>query len=153
DRLSAEENLRRSEESFRNIIEHAPEGILISQERVICYVNRALVAYLGYASADEILGRSAYDIVHPDDREMVAGRLRGMDDTRPRASPREMRFVRRDGTPVLAESVGVPIVFNGEPALAALIRDIAERRRIEARLQLSDRLSSLGTLAAGVAHE
>jgi PAS domain S-box-containing protein len=153
DRLSTEEELRRSEESFRNLIEHAPEGILISEDRIIYYVNRALVSYLGYESASDLLGKSAYEIVHPEDRGTVAGRLRGMDDTRVPAAPREMRFLRRDGTPVLAESIGVPIVFNGKQAIAALIRDITERRRIESQLQLGDRLSSLGTLAAGVAHE
>ena len=153
ERRRTEAELRRSEESFRSLIEHSPEGILISQERVICYVNRALVSYLGYAAREELLGKSAYDVVHPDDRALVAGRLRAIDDTRVPATPREMRFLRRDGAAVLAESIGVPIVFDGRPAIAAMIRDVTERRRLEQQLVQSDRLASLGTLAAGVAHE
>lgn len=153
ERRRTEEELRRSEESFRSLIEHAPEAILISQDRILCYVNPALVSYLGYGSRDELIGRTAYEIVHPDDRALVAGRLRGIEDTRNPATPRELHFLRRDGTSALAESIGVPIVWDGRPAIAAMIRDIAERRRLEAQLVLNDRLASLGTLAAGVAHE
>ncbi len=149
----AQEELRRSESSFRSLIEHSPEAILVSRDRIICYVNHALVGYLGYPSAQDLLGISAFDIVHPEDRRLVAGRLRTIDDTGAPAVPREMRFLRRDGTAVLAESIGVPVVFDGKPAIAAMIRDVTERRKLEARLHLNDRLASLGTLAAGVAHE
>lgn len=149
----AEEELRRSESSFRSLIEHSPEAILVSRDRIVCYVNHALVEYLGYSSAKDLLGISAFDIVHPEDRGLVAGRLRSIDDTGAPAVPREMRFLRRDGTSVLAESIGVAVVFDGKPAIAAMIRDVTERRKLEAQLHLNDRLASLGTLAAGVAHE
>ena len=153
ERRHTEEDLRRSEASFRSLIEHSPEAILVSRDRIICYVNQALVAYLGYATPADLLGRSAYEIVHPEDRGLVAGRLRSIDDTGSPAVPREIRFVRRDGAAVVAESIGVPVVFDGRPAIAAMIRDVTERRKLEARLHLNDRLASLGTLAAGVAHE
>ena len=153
ERLRAEEELRRSEESFRSLIEHAPEGILIRREDAIVYVNRALVSYLGHESAAELLGRPSWDIVHPEDRPTASGEDRLVDDGGAPASPRELRLLRRDGTVVVAESVGVPIVFDGRRSIAAMIRDVTERKKMEARLRLSDRLTSLGTLAAGVAHE
>ena len=54
---------------------------------------------------------------------------------------------------MLVEGAGVPIVFNGQRSIASLIRDITERRKLEARFQQNERLASLGVLAAGVAHE
>jgi two-component system cell cycle sensor histidine kinase/response regulator CckA len=151
ERLRTEEELRRSEESFRSLIEHAPEGILISHEQVIVYVNRALCACLGYERPEELLGCPVLDVLHPDDRE--TGGAQRMDEAGAPGSPHEMRLLRRDGAVVLAESVGVPIVFDGRQSIASMIRDVTERKRMEARLSLTDRLTSLGTLAAGVAHE
>jgi PAS domain S-box-containing protein len=153
ERIRAEEELSRSELSFRSLIEHAPEGVLISHDRALIYVNRVLVASLGYERADELLGKSALELVHPEDRGLVTGRLDTMDVSGSPAPPREMRFLRKDGSSLLAESIGVPIVFDGKLAIAAMIRDIGERKKMESQLAQNDRLASLGTLAAGVAHE
>jgi two-component system NtrC family sensor kinase len=43
--------------------------------------------------------------------------------------------------------------FHGEPATVVSARDLTERKQMQARLLLSDRLVAMGTLAAGVAHE
>ncbi len=153
ERLQTEEGLRRSEESFRSLIEHAPEGVLIRREGTIVYVNRALWGYLGHDGPEGLLGRPALDIVHPEDRARDERRSQAMKVSLSPAPPEEVRLLRRDGTTVLAEIAGVPIVFDGQRSLAAMVRDVTERKKIEARLQQSERLSSLGVLAAGVAHE
>jgi PAS domain S-box-containing protein len=156
ERFQTEEELRRSEESFRSLIELAPDGVLIRRAGIIVYVNHALVRCLGHGSADELLGRPVLDIVHPEDRAALAhdeGPLLGRGAPGSPAAPTEMRLVRRDGETVLVEGAGVPIVFKGQPSVASLIRDVTERRKMEARFQQNERLASLGVLAAGVAHE
>jgi PAS domain S-box-containing protein len=157
ERFQTEGELRRSEESFRSLIELAPDGVLISRGDALVYVNRALVEYLGYESAEDLLGRPALDAVHPDDRPAVESRAIHREgaarDAGSMAAPLELRLLRRDGATVLAEVASVPIVFKGQRSIAALIRDVTERKKMEARLQQNERLTSLGVLAAGVAHE
>jgi PAS domain S-box-containing protein len=68
----------------------------------------------------------------------------------------EERTLRsRGGADVLCDVVAVPLRGDEPAALGCVVvlRDIGERRRLEARLQVTERLASLGTLAAGVAHE
>jgi PAS domain S-box-containing protein len=153
ERFQTEAGLRLSEESFRSLIEHAPEGVLITRGDSIVYVNRALWGCLGYEGPEGLLGTRALDIVHPEDRPQFERRLRLLQDSSSPEPAAETRLLRRDGAAVLTESSGVPIVWNGQRSVAALVRDVTERRKIEARLQQSERLSSLGVLAAGVAHE
>jgi PAS domain S-box-containing protein len=153
ERIRAEEDLARSERSFRSVIEHAPEAVAIGQ-RTLVYVNRAYCALLGYERPEDLLGKGVAETMHPDDVAASARRLQAMGSTGKSAStPIEVRLRRKDGSSVLVESVSVPIVFDGKPAIAAMLRDISERKKMEARLAQSDRLASLGTLAAGVAHE
>ncbi len=66
-RARAEEKLRRSEEAFRSVFEHAPIGILLlGPDLRVQRANRALCAMLGY-SEDELLGRVATELIHPED--------------------------------------------------------------------------------------
>jgi PAS domain S-box-containing protein len=51
------------------------------------------------------------------------------------------------------EITSLRVDLQGQPAIVTVLRDVTERREIERRLALSDRMASLGTLAAGVAHE
>jgi nitrogen fixation negative regulator NifL len=152
-RKGAEEALRRSEESFRTLIERSPDAIAVHRDGRFVYVNPTLCRFLGYAAADELIGRPVTDIVHPEDREVVVERIQTMLRTGEVAPPREERFLRRDGTVVTAEVLALPLVFNGEPAVVAVGRDLTERKQLLLKMMQMDRMIAVGTLAAGVGHE
>jgi len=151
-RKDAEAALRRSEENFRTLAEHLPSGIMVHRDGRVLYVNPALVALLGYESATEIIGRPPIELAHPDSRADVRAR---MERTRTigREPPNEVRVLRRDGSAMTVEMEGLRLAYDGAPANVVIARDLTERREIVARLALTDRMLSVGTLAAGVAHE
>lgn len=147
----AVEALHRSEATFRALIEDLPDAVLIHRSGRVVYVNRRSCEALGYTPA-ELIGRPVLEIVHADDRELVLGSMRKMVEEGA-SSPTVERFLRRDGTTLAAEVVAMPLAFDGQPAVVAVARDLSERLQLQAQLMLADRMASMGTLAAGVAHE
>jgi two-component system cell cycle sensor histidine kinase/response regulator CckA len=147
-RLRTENALQNSEAGFRALIEGSPDAIVVHREDSILYVNPALRGALGYESG-ELLGFEFTRLVHPQDLEQARARLLNPGST----LPQELRLSRRDGSSVNFESVSIPLVFEGKPSVASILRDLTERKRMEQRLMLADRMVSVGTLAAGIAHE
>ena len=73
---------------------------------------------------------------------------------RARAENVEERCIQDEDGSVRTISLSeVPVEFEGAPATLALLRDLSNERRIEKRLRLADRMTSLGSLVAGIAHE
>jgi two-component system, cell cycle sensor histidine kinase and response regulator CckA len=139
-----EEALKLSEASFRILLEGVPDPAAIQRDGRIIYANAALVATLGFTDPKELLERRLVEFVMdaPSGAEGPAERLTG-----------ERRLVRRDGKVRLAEFASLPLLFDGQPAVVSIARDVTEQRQLQTRLSLADRLASMGTLAAGIAHE
>ena len=151
ERKAAEEALRRSEESFRALIEGSPEAIFVHRGGPLLYVNPSACSFLRLKYS-ELVGRSLLDFVHLEDRATAAGMLDGLPG-RGAHRVREVRFLPPEGGSLTAEVSSLRLVFDGQPAALVSARDLTERRQIQARLVVADRLASVGTLAAGVAHE
>src|SRR5574341_10569 len=157
-----EEALRESEAKFREAFHGAAMGVvLVDPKGAFVEWNDALERMLGYNG--EELGKLRFqDLLLPEDRpgsvEAFGALVRGERDH----NDMERRYVQKDGRIVhLRYRVGALRNAAGELHRAiGIIEDVtarieadAEKRRMEAQLALADRMASLGTLAAGVAHE
>ena len=152
DQARAQTSLRRSEANFRALIERSPLATFVHREGRYVYVNPAAVVLLGYERAEDIIGRPALDLTHPDDREHARKRMQQTVETG--STPRgEARMIRRDGSTMVLELEGIRLDFDGEPSNVVIARDVSERHEMFARMALADRMLTVGTLAAGVAHE
>ncbi len=140
-----------SEARFKRLIEGAPDGIAISKRGNLVYVNPAAAKLLG-EGAEQLVGKPIGSFLDEVGRRTFVERL-ATSKPGQRTPPTEYLAKRPDGTTITAEIVSMPFEWEGEPAVIAFARDVTDRARVAAQLKRADRLASLGTLAAGVAHE
>jgi PAS domain S-box-containing protein len=153
-RQRTETTLRRTEAGVHLLIESFPDPVLVhTGDGVLVSVNPALLQYLGYTDASELTGRHLLELVRPEDRAAVRLHLAQVLEGQPSARAVDMPLVRRDGEVVVADLVTLAVVLDGVPARVTVARDFTERKRTQAQLMLTDRMASMGLLAAGIAHE
>ena len=144
ERRAVETALARSESSFRRLIEYAPDAIFVHRSGAILYANPLAGRILGYEDAVDLVDLPFRELIAVEDRASLE-RMSGV------AS--ELRMVRSDGAVIYVEAMQHFVDFDGSEATLLFARDVTERRRIQMQLQHADRMVSVGTLAAGVAHE
>jgi PAS domain S-box-containing protein len=136
------------------LVEASQEGILsLSQNGIIESWNKGAARIFGYC-AEEIVGHSVLILTPPArqaesraifERVVRGGNVSGLETVRRTKCGKDIE-ISLSVAPVL-DAAGD---FAG---MSALVQDITERKRLRAQLALADRTASLGTLAAGVAHE
>ena len=160
ERRRSEERTAQSEARYRVLIQNSPDVILLVKQHRVVFANRAAIELFRARDEQDLIGRGADELVHPDYKEQVRERLRRMETEQIVLPPLEERLFRLDGTVVEVEVRTVPFVSDGEVMLQVTIRDItarrqAERERIglETALRQSQRLEAIGTLTGGIAHD
>jgi two-component system, cell cycle sensor histidine kinase and response regulator CckA len=154
ERDRAESALQQSEERFRSVVQGAPDGVAILRGPVILYLNPRAARMLGLATPEAGIGRQITEFIHPDESQMAAQRIRELLRTgQAPDTPHEYRSRSLDGRDLTVEIKSIRIELDGGPAVLAFARDVTYRKALEGRVAQAERLSALGVLSAGVAHE
>ena len=152
--ISAQQEVRESEERFRNIANTAPVMIAIADsERRATFFNKGWLDFTG-RTVEQELGQGWTGGLHPDDREECLAKISASYEARSECDL-EYRLRRADGEYRSLLCSGVPR-FERDGAFAgyvASIIDITELKRGQEKALASQKLQSLGVLAGGVAHD
>ncbi len=155
ERKRAEEALRESEERYRSLVQTSPDAItLTSLDGVILFCNQQAARLHGYERIEELLGKQAWEFIALEDRQHALDNLQRTLELG-RISNVEYTLIKQDGAHFPAElSVTVVADAVGQPtALMAIMRDITERKRLQAQFLQSQKMESIGRLAGGIAHD
>jgi PAS domain S-box-containing protein len=135
-RQQSEAALRESEGRYRALVEWSPEAISVHRDGKLLFVNPAAIRMFGAQSAQDLIGKSVLDLVHPDFKQTALAQLVGANGNG--APMIETRLMRLDGTSIEVEIQGTSIAYDGAPAHHDTMRDITERKRAEAALRASE---------------
>ncbi len=91
-----------SERRFRLMVGRSSDGIAVHRKGILLYVNPAAVRMFGCNSAEDVIGCSVLDFVHPDRRQEASETLNRLLDGREASSPQRI-LVGRDGAGLLVE--------------------------------------------------
>jgi len=127
-----EQKLKASEDRFQFFSNATFEAIGMSIDGIIVDTNRRFCELTGY-SKDELNGKPANILVHPDDKIKVATNIKTQNEGKI-----EFRVLRKDDTIIYVEARGRNIIINGKNARMVNMYDISERMEIKEQLIKSE---------------
>lgn len=155
ERKRVEKALRRSERNFRELVENSLVGIMLIQDGEIIYQNpeqkRLLGRYPRHVHLED------FAAVHPDDQAKVRESYRRISEGHSRQEDLDFRFYTggRQDEAALVWVYGRSrlIDFQGRKTLLISMMDMTRAKELEGLVRVQDKMSSLGRVAAGLAHE
>jgi signal transduction histidine kinase/CheY-like chemotaxis protein len=145
-RQAAEKALERSAESFVALSERVPVALVLHRDDRILYINPAGRSLLAVADERPMVGTLLSEALATGEELPPP-----INTSQVRLAPRTLALAT--GPLRYVESTSLQVQFGEADATALVALDVTERKQLHERLMLSDRMASLGTLTAGVAHE
>jgi two-component system, cell cycle sensor histidine kinase and response regulator CckA len=153
ERKRAEEDLRQSEERYRDLVENAHD-IIYSHDLEGNYtsMNKAGESITGYPT-EQVLTMNLSQLMSPEHlrkaQEMLERKLDGE-----KVTAYEVELIAKDGRRVAVEANTKLVLLDGVPVgVQGIARDVTERKHLEDQLRQSQKLEGIGQLAGGIAHD
>jgi two-component system cell cycle sensor histidine kinase/response regulator CckA len=148
------------DQRYQQLVELAPDGILIHDGERIVLANSAAVRLAGAIRRDQLVGQPIDAFLAPPYLKAVQTLLLETSDLVPRVTPVRDTFRRLDGSEIQVDVTAIAFLDHDHLSAHLVIRDVTEQiaiehaaRQAEERLHQAQKMDTVGALAGGVAHE
>ncbi len=131
--------LMESEERYRRLVELSPDAIVVLRNDRFIYVNPAAVQLWGASTAQNLIGKSILEVVHPDYHDHVRERVDYIQRFQAATPLAEQKCLRLDGTEIDVEVTGLPFTSEGKAAVLAVFRDVTEKKHAREALRKAEK--------------
>jgi PAS domain S-box-containing protein len=155
ERLQAQQKLLESERRYREMFETSADGIVtMNLEGIILDCNQAFLAMLGYATTSDIVMKSFLTLT-PEDYHKLDIQMTHETRINGYSKVYEKEYLRQNGERFFVNIRRWLIRDNNDsPAgMWAIVRDISEKKKMDAEMLKAEHLESLSMLAGGIAHD
>ncbi len=135
DRLKLENELIKSKEKYKNLIENAGEGIYIRQEHQFKYMNRKFKEMLGYADDEELKNLPIFQVIDDESFKtcsLIYDKILKGEKVK---MPYESIFKKKNGEKIYVEITINNVEFEGKPAVQGFVRDITDKKALDEKLK------------------
>ena len=137
-RLKVEQLLKESEERYSAIVNNAPEIVVIHKKGKIVFVNNSGMSIAGYPS-EEILGKKIVDFLTEQSRTTVLQTMIKR-ETGENGGDYEVEFITKYGKKINFIVKSIPISYEKEAAILAVLIDITSRKKYEAEMLAKEKI-------------
>ncbi len=131
-----EQRLQESENRYRQLIDLSPDAIVVhTVTGETMFVNAAAMSMFRAERKTDLLGKPVMQFVHPDCRERIHAQIEQAIQHNEAVPLHEQKLLRLDGTPLYVEATGMPLLYEGNPAMQVVLHDISERKRSEEQVR------------------
>lgn len=133
DEKKTQRMLRLAENCYRTLVEYSPDAIIVQSRSKITFVNPEALHIIGAKKDMDIIGTSLLDYIDIEDSESELIRLFRQEEM-VKIEPTIQRLNRMDGTNIWVEIIAIPVKFEEEMVIQAIIRDVTVRKYYEDQL-------------------
>jgi len=134
DRYQMENELQISEERYRLLVELSPDAIFVNRNNKIEFVNPAALELFGAQINEQLIGKSPFEVFHPDSHEIMKARIKTMLEFNEPVPLIQEKIIRLDGSIRDVEVIATPFKDINGVAIQVILRDVTEKKQADERL-------------------
>ena len=135
ERKKMEKLLQESEARYRQLAEFSPLPICVFDVEKIYFVNKIALKMIGADSVEDLAGRSVFDFVAPEFREMAVKRTQRILEEQIELPPVIFKAFGLKGDEIFVEVHSMPVRYNERKAVISVFLDVTEKKEAEEKLR------------------